>query len=238
MTTASQQIPDIIELCKFGTFKMWHPTQITIAKADAVTITSDLTNDWREPYQGGVATETKEFSVRDFKGIENWGMLITQLFWGGTSRPDKTYYEVWTHTKLDEDQFNTGYNCGGFVGTAILENYNPIDPFREKAVFKFWNGSSPAEDIWIDFGIGYYIFPMSNYNSIMTALSLKQYFESELAKKDEMIALLGGNGGIEEAPWNRVVRLLEEIAGHWVSIDKELKELLVQTGVHVEEGEG
>ena len=225
MTLTATRVPDAIELNKYGWFRTWKHKIVTIAKADVQSITSDLTNMYRESFQGAAPTETIEFSLKNFGGTADWGMIIDQLEWGSCSAPDKVYFELNTYSKLMDNQFTIGFCNSGFISGRTNE-VAPVPPFTDKVVLKLWNGSSPAEDVWVEPSFSYYMFPLSNKDAVIN-LSLGEYFKAELEKKDRIIELLGGMPEPPETPdWNRLIRLLEEIAGHWVSFDREVKELL------------
>lgn len=162
----SFEVPDIIELNKYGWFTKWRMPGITIPASAAVSISADDTGSWLNPFTRVAPYVAGDFSLRGHRGIDKWGLIIERFNWGETSRPDKVYYEIWNYGVLVKPQEQEGFHCCGKIGFADVDNRSTHPTAVEKLVLKLWNCSSPAEDVWVEFAIWYYLFPLDNLEKI------------------------------------------------------------------------
>jgi len=113
---------DVLELNKYGIFTKWRLPGVEIPASAAVSITAAQTNTWRDPFEGEDPYYDLEFPIREWRGIDKWGIIIERFNWGKTSRPDKVYYEIWNYGKLVMPQEQEGFHCCGKIGTSDEDN--------------------------------------------------------------------------------------------------------------------
>jgi len=113
---------DVLELNKYGIFTKWRLPGVEIPASEAVSITAEQTNTWRDPFQGADPYYDLEFPIRQWRGIDKWGIIIERFNWGRTSRPDKVYYEIWNYGKLVMPQEQEGFHCCGKIGSSDIDN--------------------------------------------------------------------------------------------------------------------
>ena len=166
---------DVLELNKYGIFTKWRLPGVEIPASAAVSITAAQTNTWRDPFQGEDPYYDLEFPIRQWRGIDKWGMLIERFNWGKTSRPDKVYYEIWNYGKLIMPQEQESFHCCGVIGTSDEDNRSTHPAAAEKLKLKLWNCSDPPEDVYIEFTMWYYVFPLEHLDEVM-AMSYESFF--------------------------------------------------------------
>ena len=208
-------LPDAFELMKYGYFYPWKYPKFTIASASATTdITAAKTNTYFTQYTQASPHQTIEVDLSDIPGSQDWCAIIYQYAFGVSSAPDKLYYQIVTYGQnVIPDQFKTGYVAGGYISDANLEINVPLPPLDDRVEFQFWNTSDPAEDVWGEIAVLWYLFPKENRDKVL-ALTLK----SMLGVPDEGIEPPAD----QSAKLDRIIWLLEYIADLRVKFEQDL----------------
>lgn len=173
---------EALALDKYGIFTKWRHPGFTIPAANAVSITAQNTGKYRAPHTVHPAYVTYDWDIPS-----QWGLIVERFNWGETSIPDKLYYEIWNWGVFLRPQEQEGYHCGGKVGYADRDNRSTHPAASKKLQVRFWNCSSPAEDIWVEFCMWYYTFPLANLDKILD-MSFESLFDMLFDKLDKLNA--------------------------------------------------
>jgi len=157
---------ECLELLKYGKFTLLHISG-EISSEDAGPIT-------QQPMPRGSEDVKAHYPL-----LEEWGMLTERFNWGGTSRPNKVYYELWSEG-LPEDlevevKHNvarklSGYYCGAKITDSNVENRSTHIVASESVDVKLWNCSDPAEDVNWDFTVWYYMYRLEYFDQVLAIL--------------------------------------------------------------------
>lgn len=216
------RIPDALEMMKYGYFQTWKYPQITIAAADAVTITAAQTNTYLDRYTAIPPTEeVTPINLNHFFGSGDWCGMICHWSFEGSSRPDKVYFQVIDHGSVFAGQFKTDFVAGGYVSDSNIESYTILPPFDDSVDLQFWNATgAAAEDVWIDIALTFFLFPKENLEAVMS-LSYANLFRSLGTKLDTVAELLGGLPSESNiSTLQEIKELLAEMAGRNVKFER------------------
>jgi hypothetical protein len=213
------RIPDALELMRYGYFYPWKYPVFTIDAADAITITAAQTNTYFDRYTATTPTETvTPLDLSHFEGVTDWCAMICHWHFGYTSRPDKVYFQIIEHGRADPQQFKTDYVAGGYVSDSNIETYTILPPFDNSIDLQFWNVSSPAEDVWIDLALTFFLFPKANLQHILDA-SYASLARAIIAGESPNGTPADNTTIVEQLQY--IARLLEKIAGTRVQFEKD-----------------
>jgi len=141
-----------LELLRYGKFTLLH-FSLEIPSTEAVEVTG--------PYP---FTEYPPAAEPVYHITPGYRVLTERFNWGGTSRPNKVYYELHQFGRpfppeIEAPEYAQGYYCGAKITDSNVEN-RCTHIFASKNIHvKLWNctGASP-EDVWVDFTVWYYTF--------------------------------------------------------------------------------
>ena len=127
---------------------------LEIPKEDAVTVSPPY------PYTENPPAAEPVYYIK-----EGWSVLTERFNWGGTSRPNKVYYELhqfgnpFPIGEVHAPEYYEGYYCGGKIKDSNVDNRCTHIYAADSIHVKLWNctGASP-EDVWVDFTVWYYTF--------------------------------------------------------------------------------
>jgi len=200
---------ECLELLKYGKFTLLHISG-EISSEDAGPIT-------QQPMPRGSEDVKAHYPL-----LEEWAMLTERFNWGGTSRPNKVYYELWseglpedleTEIKHDVADKLSGYYCGAKITDSNVENRSTHIVASESVDVKLWNCSDPAEDVNWDFTVWYYMFRKEYFDEVLAVLRRRSkllqqtvnLLRAEIAEKEGI--------SYEEVKPKQVEKLSEIVGG-------------------------
>jgi len=120
---------ECLELLKYGKFTLLHISG-EISSEDAGPIT-------QQPMPRGSEDVKAHYPL-----LEEWDMLTERFNWGGTSRPNKVYYELWSEGLPEDLEAEVKHDVAGklsdyYCGAKITDSKRrkPLDPhsgFQER----------------------------------------------------------------------------------------------------------
>jgi len=144
--TITFTVGEAIELLKYGKFTLLHLSGIIDKKYATAITTIPMSNP---------AVEAVYHIKKD------WSVITERFSWGspngGTSLPDKVYYELWNYPgrelleKSGMRHENIGFYCGGKINYSNLDNVCTHILSGERVHVRLWNCSDPPEDVYFDF---------------------------------------------------------------------------------------
>lgn len=206
--------PDVMELDKYGKFIAVSLPSMTIAAADAVSITAADAGGWL----GSCGLDpTIRVQLPISKG---WGAVIERFNFGDTSRPDKVFYEIWVDPgplaeyvtwEREEEVEGWYFHCCGIITNANVDNRSTHPSSAAQLDLKLWNRTaSPgmvAEDVTIEFAVWFYKFKLEYLEKIQ-AMSFANLFGNLSDKLDEVVRQYKEmNELLREAPWPRLAQI-------------------------------
>jgi len=155
---------ECFELLRYGKFTLLH-----ISGEIPASESTDITE---RPMPRGSESVRAHYPL-----MEDWGMLTERFNWGGTSRPDKVYYELWSKGMPEELEVAspvygelTDFYCGAKIRDSNVENRSTHIVASESVDVKLWNCSDPAEDVDWDFTVWYYMYHLDYFDEVLEIL--------------------------------------------------------------------
>lgn len=197
-------ISKALELIKYGKF--------TLLSLDGGIPAAEATDITQTPMPKDTEAVKATYEVMD-----NYYVITERYNWGGTSRPDSVYYEIWSHGIPGElgirnlvEGLHSGYYCGSEITESNIDNRcTHIISGRDIEV-KLWNMTDPAADVYYDFTVWYYQFHRDYYQDVMDILNRRDRLLTELG---ETLETLAEHFGAINAKQSRILSALHEMAG-------------------------
>jgi len=160
-------ISSVLSYDQYGKFIAVSPPSFDIPASDAVSVTADDTNGWLEPYNRN-QDKAVDVAVPIPSG---WGAVVERFNWGGTSRPDKVFYEIWVEAgPLSPFHIEETFHCCGVITDACVDNRSTHPSSGLKITFRIWNRTaSPgmtAEDVHVELAGWMYKFRLEYLDEV------------------------------------------------------------------------